>query len=80
MKIKPTNGPMNTNHMVQRFQELAAPFDGSQRFHVYDMNNGGLDFNTVGDSILDSIESQLNATNEYLNNPQQAQYNRCIEI
>lgn len=80
MKIKPTNEPMKTNHMVQQFQEIAAPFDGSQRFHVYDMNNRGLDFNTIGDSILDSIESQMKTTNEYLNNPQPAQYNRCIEL
>ena len=64
--------------MVQEFKKIASPFNGDERFHVYDMSSG-LNFNTVGDSILDSIEYQLNTTNEYLNNPN-SKPNRCIMV
>ena len=74
MKIRPS-----LTYMVQQFQALASVLKMSQRFHVYDMNNGELDFDTVGDSILDCIEIQLNTTNEYLNNPS-SKPNRCIEL
>ena len=74
MKIRPS-----LTYMVQQFQALASVLKMSQRFHVYDMNHGGLDFDTVGDSILDCIEIQLNTTNEYLNNPS-SKPNRCIEL
>lgn len=74
MQIKPT-----TTYMVQEFKAIAAQFDGNERFHVYDMKDGVLDFDTVGDSILECIENQLNTTNEYLNNPS-SKPNRCIEL
>ena len=67
------------DYMVQQFRMIAAPFNGHERFHVYDMKAGFLNFETVGDSILESIEDQLKATNEYLNNPG-SEPNRCIEF
>ena len=74
MEIKPT-----LTHMIQQFKLIAASVGASQRFHAYDMNNGVLDLNTVGDSIIGSIDRQLKTTNKYLNNPL-SKPNRCIEL
>jgi len=67
------------DYMVQQFETIAAPFEGDERFHVYDMTDGSLDFDTVGDSILESIREQLKATDDYLNNPGSVP-NRCIKL
>jgi len=67
------------NYMVQQFEKIAAPYEGDERFHVYDMTDGSLDFDTVSDSILESIRNQLKATNDYLNNPGSVP-NRCIKL
>ena len=67
------------DYMVQQFEMIAKPYDGDERFHVYDMTDGKLNFGTVSDSILESIDAQLKATNDYLNNPG-SKPNRCIEL
>ena len=64
--------------MIQQFKKIAAPFNGNKRFFVYDMSSG-LDFNTVGDSILEMIDQQLKTTDAYLNNPY-SRSTRCIML
>ena len=61
--------------MVEGFKKIAP---GEKVIHVYDMKTS-LDFDTVTDSIIQSIRAQLEKTNEYLNNPHGPK-DRCIAI
>ena len=79
--------PIATAYMVEQFELFAKSEGASERFHVYNMTNGRLDHDTlvktlaetIGKSIVRSIESHLKVTTDYLDNPG-SKPNRCIQL